>query len=128
MSEPPPDPAQFAIGDFVPVAEAMPAMVWLGDQDGRCVYLNKAQREFWGVEMADIPRFSWAMTLLEEDQEQLYNVFSTAMAQRKPFTVTARYRRADGAVRTLQTKAEPRFAPNGEFLGMVGVNTDVTDA
>ena len=36
--------------------------------------------------------------------------------------------RADGAVRPLQTKAEPRFAPNGEFLGMVGVNTDVTGA
>ena len=128
MSEPPPDPAQFAIGDLVPVAEAMPALVWLGDQDGRCVYLNTAQREFWGVEMADIPRFSWTMTLLEEDQEHLFGVFSVAMQERKPFTVTARYRRADGAVRTLQTKAEPRFAPNGEFLGMVGVNTDVTGA
>ena len=49
------------------------------------------------------------------------------MKDRVPFTVTARYRRADGAVRLLETKAEPRFAPNGEFLGMVGVNTDVTE-
>ena len=128
MSDLPPRPSQFTIGDFVPVAEAMPAMVWLGDQDGRCVYLNKAQREFWGVEMTDIPRFSWATTLLEEDQEQLFSVFSAAMAERKAFIVTARYRRADGGIRTLQTKAEPRFAPNGEFLGMVGVNTDITDS
>jgi PAS domain S-box-containing protein len=122
----PPDPADFAIGDFVPVAEAMPAMVWLGDPNGRCVYLNKAQREFWGVQIADIPRFSWTQTLLEEDAAQLFDVFGKAMAERSPFTVTARYRRADGAIRSLQTKAEPRFAPNGEFLGMVGVNTDVT--
>lgn len=128
MSEGASDLSELTIGPFVPVAEAMPAMVWLGDQDGRCVYLNKAQREFWGVELADIPRFSWATTLLEEDQAQLFEVFSVAMAERKPFTVTARYRRADGAIRTLQTKAEPRFAPNGEFLGMVGVNTDITDA
>lgn len=128
MSETTPNPADFAIGDFVPVAEAMPAMVWLGDQNGRCVYLNKAQREFWGLEMADIPRFSWTQTLLEEDAGELFNVFSKAMAERSPFTVTARYRRADGAIRMLQTKAEPRFAPNGEFLGMVGVNTDVTEA
>lgn len=128
MSDTAPEPSDLTIGPFVPVAEAMPAMVWLGDQDGRCVYLNKAQREFWGVELADIPRFTWSSTLLEEDQAQLYQVFTVAMAERKPFTVTARYRRADGAIRTLQTKAEPRFAPNGEFLGMVGVNTDVTDA
>lgn len=127
MSDTAPDPSELAIGAFVPVAEAMPAMVWLGGQDGRCIYLNKAQREFWGVEMADIPRFSWASTLLEEDQEQLFSVFAAAMAAQRPFTATARYRRADGAIRTLRTRAEPRFAPNGEFLGMVGVNTDITD-
>lgn len=127
MSGLPFDFTELAIGPFVPIAEAMPGMVWLGDQDGRCVYLNKAQREFWGVEQADIPRFTWSSTLLEEDQPQLFATFSQAMTARAAFTVKARYRRADGAIRTLETKAEPRFAPNGEFLGMVGVNTDVTD-
>lgn len=126
MNDAPPDPAKLAIADFVPMAEAMPAMVWLGDPEGRCVYLNKAQREFWGLGLADIPRFSWSTTLLEEDAPQLYDVFRVAMAERKAFTVKARYRRADGAIRVLETRAEPRFAPNGEFLGMVGVNTDVT--
>ncbi|HYG25919.1 MAG TPA: PAS domain-containing protein, partial [Caulobacteraceae bacterium] len=95
--------------------------------DGRCVYLNKAQREFWGVALADIPRFTWSSTLLEEDAAGLYQVFSVAMSEQKPFTVKARYRRADGEIRILQTRAEPRFAPNGQFLGMVGVNTDVTE-
>lgn len=118
--------AELTHGAFVPIAEAMPAMLWIGDPDGRCVYLNKAQREFWGVSVADLPRFSWSSTLLEEDAEDLYRVFSEAMAKRTPFSVTARYRRADGAIRVLQTRAEPRFAPNGEFLGMVGVNLDVT--
>jgi PAS domain S-box-containing protein len=120
--------AEMTLGPFVPIAEALPAMLWLGDPDGRCVYLNKALREFWGVEAAELPRFSWSSTLLEEDAPGLYAVFTEAMAQKKPFTVTARYRRADGAIRMLETRAEPRFAPNGEFLGMVGVNTDVTPA
>jgi len=119
--------AEFAHGPFVPIAEAMPAMIWLGDSSGQCVYLNKTLREFWGVDVADIPRFSWATTLLAEDRDTLFGVVEAAMRDRVPFTVTARYRRADGAVRLLETKAEPRFAPNGEFLGMVGVNTDVTE-
>ncbi len=120
------DLSELAVGPFVPIAESLPAMIWLGDQDGRCVYLNRAQREFWGLEPADLPRFTWASTLLEEDQAALFAEFNDAMAARRAFTVTARYRRADGAVRMLETRAEPRFAPNGEFLGMVGVNTDVT--
>lgn len=119
--------SEFAHGAFVPIAEAMPAMIWLGDSSGQCVYLNKALRAFWGIEMADIPRFSWASTLVPEDQDALFAAVGAAMKDRVPFTVTARYRRADGAVRLLETRAEPRFAPNGEFMGMVGVNTDVTD-
>jgi PAS domain S-box-containing protein len=118
---------EMTVGPFVPIAEAAPAMLWLGDPDGRCVYLNKALREFWGVDVADLPRFSWASTLLEEDQAKVFDSISESMAARRAFCVRARYRRADGAVRTLETRAEPRFAPNGEFLGMVGVNVDVTD-
>ena len=131
---PPADPADDLLqalsdpgaGAFVPMAEAQEAMVWLGDAEGRCVFLNAAQRAFWGVDMADIPRFTWSSTLLEADQAALFAVFTGAMEARRPFTVKARYRRADGAVRVLETRAVPRFAPNGEFLGMVGVNTDVT--
>jgi PAS domain S-box-containing protein len=118
--------AELTHGDFVPIAEAMPAMVWLGDTRGQCVYLNKALREFWGVDVSDLPRFTWSSTLLPEDQDALFSVVAVAMQARAPFTVRARYRRADGAIRVLETKAEPRFARNGEFLGMVGINTDVT--
>lgn len=120
--------AELTTGAFVPIAEAMPAMLWIGDPDGRCIYLNKALREFWGVPAADVPRFTWSSTLLEEDAPQLFAEFTEGMAARRPFSVSARYRRADGAVRRLLTRAEPRFAPNGEFLGMVGVNIDVTDS
>jgi len=115
-------------GDFVPIVEPMQEMVWVGDTKGQCVYLNKALRDFWGVEIADLPRFSWSSTLLGEDADALFSVLNDAMTNRVPFTVRARYRRADGAIRTLQTRAEPRFAPNGEFMGMVGVNTDVTNS
>lgn len=74
-----------------------------------------------------MPHFSWASRLLPEDQATLFAVFIEAMADRRAFSVKARFRRADGAVRQLMTKAEPRFAPNGAFLGMVGVNIDVSD-
>ncbi|HRD47585.1 MAG TPA: HWE histidine kinase domain-containing protein [Caulobacter sp.] len=109
---------------FASVAEDAPAMLWRGDAEGRCVYLNRALRDFWGVE--DVAAFSWASTLLPEDGEAVFGPFSQAMATRTGFRCEGRYRRADGAVRVLETVATPRFE-NGVFVGMVGVNTDVTD-
>jgi PAS domain S-box-containing protein len=109
------------------IAESAPVNLWMGDAEGACLYLNRAQREFWGVP-EDLSDFSWAAQLHPDDAPELFRVFGEAMAAQRPFDVEARYRRHDGAWRTLHTQAKPRFGPDGEFLGMIGVNVDVTDA
>ena len=109
------------------VAESAPVMLWMGDAQGKCLYLNRAQREFWGVTDESFPTFDWNTTVLPEDLPVLAAPFMQGMSEQKGFTVEARYFRADGQVRTLHTNAEPRFGPDGEFLGMIGVNADVTD-
>ena len=43
------------------------------------------------------------------------------------FTVEARYRRCDGEYRLVRTDAQPRFGASGDFLGMIGVNVDITE-
>lgn len=111
--------------DVWALIEETPAMLWRGDEEGRCVFLNKAQRDFWGVEDADA--FDWSSTLLPEDQALVLQPFQEGMALRRAFTCEARYRRADGAIRVLRTRARPHFGNDGAFLGMVGVNEDVTD-
>ena len=109
------------------VAENSPAMLWMGDENGKCVFLNQALREFWGVDPQDLSSFDWGSTTHPDDIEKLAAPFARAMAQRVPFAVEARYLRADGEYRTLRTQARPRFDHAGGFLGMTGVNTDVTD-
>lgn len=112
---------------YMAVTEGVPAMLWMGDETGKCVFLNRAQREFWGVAVEDVATFDWSTTVHPEDAAQLYEPFSKAMETHTPFAVEARYRRADGAWRVLQTHANPRFDETGRFLGMTGVNTDITD-
>lgn len=111
---------------FSSVAEDAPALLWRGDAEGNCVYLNRAQRDFWGVG-EDLAGFTWASTLLPEDADQVYGPFGEGMATRTGFRCEGRYYRADGAVRILETLAQPRFDADGVFTGMVGVNTDVTE-
>lgn len=106
------------------ILETTPAMIWLGDAEGACAFLNRALRSFWGVE--DLAGFRWSDTLHPDDAGPLSAVFAKAMEAQQPFQVEARYRRADGVWRVLRTEARPRFAGD-TFLGMVGVNIDVTE-
>jgi PAS domain S-box-containing protein len=109
------------------VAENAPVMLWMGDQTGRCIYLNKAQREFWGIAVGETESFDWFSTIKPRDRERM-KPFEDAMHSHSPFSLEARMRRADGAYRTVLTNAQPRFGPRKEFVGMIGVNVDVTEA
>ncbi len=115
------------LATYEAIIEGVPAMLWLGDPEGRCVFLNRAQRAFWGVDLADVATFDWTGTIHPDDVAALSEPYRVAMEARIGFEVEARYRRADGAWRVLRTRAEPRFDEAGTFLGMTGVNTDVTE-
>jgi PAS domain S-box-containing protein len=109
------------------MAETSPAMLWMGDEHGKCMFLNAALRRFWGVNPTNLAEFDWSSTLHPDDVEKLAEPFGRAMADHTPFEVEARYRRADGEWRTMRTLANPRFSEDGCFLGMTGVNIDITD-
>ena len=120
------DPA--ALDVFRQVTESAPVMLWMGDELGHCLFLNRAQREFWGVRLEDLASFDWGITIHPDDAAAVSGPFGEGMSAHQAFTCEARYRRAaDGAWRWLRTEAKPRFDDDGRFLGMIGVNTDVSD-
>ncbi len=108
-------------------ADNAPVMLWMGDENGRCLYLNAAKREFWGVAPEDVAGFDWNETVHPDDLPTLVETVGDAMRRQVPFSVEARYRRKLGCYRLLHTEAQPRFGAGGEFMGMIGVNVDVTE-
>ncbi|MDB5526732.1 MAG: hypothetical protein JWM58_4495 [Rhizobium sp.] len=109
------------------IADSAPVMLWMGDVTGKCAYLNAAKRRFWGVEEDRVVGFDWNETTHPDDVERLATIVAGAMKRHESFSVEGRYRNADGVYRLIQTNAQPRFDANGDFLGMIGVNVDVTD-
>ena len=109
------------------VAESAPVMLWMGDAQGKCLYLNHAQRAFWGVAEEDVSTFNWNTTVHPDDIKVLSQSFIKAMREQTGFSVEARYRRADGDWRIVHTNSHPRFDVDGTFLGMIGVNVDATE-
>jgi PAS domain S-box-containing protein len=107
------------------MSELAPVMIWTSDAQGRCLHLNRLLREFWGTG-DDLSKFDWQTTMHPDDAPHIGAVMMKAVSEQAETTVEGRYRRYDGAWRTLLTEARPRFAADGTFLGMIGVNVDVT--
>jgi PAS domain S-box-containing protein len=62
-----------------------------------------------------------------DDAERIASEIWGAMVARTSVEIVGRYKNTAGEFRVLQTNARPRFSATGEFLGMIGVNIDVTE-
>ena len=58
---------------------------------------------------------------------QYMEKFLRSVREHRPFRAEARVRRADGEWRWADSYGEPRWSPNGEFLGHVGLSPDITE-
>ena len=109
------------------MAEHAPVMIWMCDAAGKCLHLNLMLRRFWNVAEEDLGTFDWRQSMHPGDTEHIMRSMGRALERRENVTVTGRYRNAAGEYRTLETLARPRFAADGTFVGLTGVNTDITD-
>lgn len=112
---------------FREMTELAPVMMWISDETGRCVHLNRMLREFWGVPVEQLKDFDWRTTMHPEDIEEIGARMFAAITDQTPVQIKGRFRNTAGEFRTLETDARPRFSDGGKFLGFVGVNIDVTD-
>lgn len=109
------------------VAETAPVMLWMTDRLGNCIYLNEAQRLFLGLRPEEVDHFDWVPIIHPDDREKLFAEADRSLEAQVGFSTSARFCRHDGRYRTLRTDARPRFDGFGAFIGMIGVNVDVTD-
>ncbi|WP_439476027.1 PAS domain S-box protein [Brevundimonas sp.] len=109
------------------ISERAPVMLWMSDEAGRCVHLNAAQRAFWDAPES-LDGFDFSTLIHPDDVEQVMAATADAAACHAAFATEARFRRHDGEWRVLHTDAQPRIEPDGRYGGLIGVNTDVTEA
>jgi PAS domain S-box-containing protein len=109
------------------ISEHAPVMIWLSGVQGECLHLNQMLRTFWNVDESTIDRFDWQDMMHPEDAPEIGRQMMEALASQSSVTIKGRYRDWKRRWRVLQTDARPRFSAKGEFLGMIGVNIDITE-
>jgi len=110
------------------MSEHAPVMIWMSDAQGGCLHLNRMLREFWGVAEDKLASFNWQDTMHPEDAAAITGEIVGALQRRMSVTIVGRYRSVlDDDFHVLETHARPRFSASGEFLGMIGVNIDISE-
>ncbi len=113
---------------FRALADSAPVLLWVSKTDGKREFVNRAYVDYLGVSYDEAINFDWRQRLHEEDLPRILKEQIAGEASRAAFTLEARYRRADGEWRWIRSISQPRYGPNQEFIGFIGIGFDVTDA
>jgi PAS domain S-box-containing protein len=112
---------------FRNIADSCPTLMWVTSAEGGSQFINRAYREFCGTTHEQVERGKWQHLLHPDDAPEYVGAFQRAVREHSPFRAEVRVRRADGEWRLLGTYAEARLSPGGEYLGHVGLSSDITD-
>ena len=111
---------------FRRIADSAPVPMWVTRLDRSRGFVNIAYAEFLGVSYDEALHYDWRTRIHPDDMERLMAESVAGEATLKPFVLEARYLRADGEWRWLRSESQPRWGPNGEHEGFIGVAHDVT--
>ena len=112
---------------FRRIANQAPALMWVTRLDRTRDFVNDAYMEYLGTEDREVARtYDWRAGIHPEDVDRIVAESIAGEASLKPFTLEGRFRRGDGIYRWLRSTSSPRFGPDGEHVGFIGVATDIT--
>ena len=111
---------------FRRIANSAPAMMWVTRLDRSRDFVNDAYMAFTGLSREEAQKLDWRTRIHADDVERIVAESIAGEASGRMFTLEGRYLRHDGEYRWLQSVSQPRFGPDGELVGFIGVGTDIT--
>jgi PAS domain S-box-containing protein len=112
---------------FRNMADSCPSMMWVTGPTGEVNFLNREYREFSGLTSEAGLGHKWRSLLHPDDAPEYLAKFDSAIMEHTSYRAEGRVRRADGEWRIVGSYGEPRFSPQGEYLGHIGLRADITE-
>ena len=112
---------------FRRIANQAPALMWVTRLDRTRDFVNDAYMEYLGTDDREHARtYDWRSGIHPDDVDRIGAESIAGEASLKTFALEGRFRRGDGEYRWLKSVSSPRFGPDGELVGFIGVATDIT--
>jgi PAS domain S-box-containing protein len=109
------------------MADAAPVLLWMSGPDALCTFFNQTWLDFTGRTLEEEWGVGWAEGVHFEDFQACIDTYMAAFAERRPFEMEYRLRRADGQYRWILDRGTPRWEQDGRFAGYIGSCADITD-
>jgi PAS domain S-box-containing protein len=112
---------------FRSIADSLPALIWMSDQNGQCIFLNKQWSAYTGRPAAEELGRGFFDSIHPEDRPRSLEVEHGMLAYRGHMTDEYRLRGKNGKYRWFLDTLVPRFSADGTYLGHIGVLIDIED-
>ncbi|RIK37933.1 MAG: hypothetical protein DCC55_22700 [Chloroflexi bacterium] len=109
------------------MADAMPQLVWIANDDGVISYCNQRANEYAGLIQTPTGNWQWQPVLHEADREPTLQAWRNAVANQQPYAKEHRLRTADGTYRWHLSRAYPVFDKKKRVRTWFGTATDIHD-
>ncbi|MCY1021271.1 PAS domain S-box protein [Pyxidicoccus sp. MSG2] len=110
---------------FRNMADNAPVMLWMTDETGACIWLNRQWYDFTGQTEEQARGLGWLEAVHPEDRVRAGDIFLASNAGRTAFRLEYRIRSRHGEYRWAIDSASPRLDSSGEFLGYIGSVIDI---
>ncbi|HEX8481520.1 MAG TPA: PAS domain-containing protein [Allosphingosinicella sp.] len=108
------------------IADLAPVPMWVTKLDRRRSFVNRAYVEFLGITYEQAVDFDWRTVIHPEDSSRVVAESIAGEASLETFELVARYR-SRGEYRWIRSVSQPRWGPQGEHCGFIGVAHDITE-
>ncbi|AGA91319.1 PAS domain S-box [Thioflavicoccus mobilis 8321] len=114
---------------FRAMAEGLPVIVWIAKPDGTREFFNRHYADFLGLAPEEVTgrEHEWRPFIHPDDVGPYLKLFRTSLRQQEPFEAEFRGLRQDCEWRWVKSNGRPWWAPNGEYMGLVGATLDITE-
>ena len=112
---------------FRNMANTAPVLIWISGPDQLCQFFNQSGLDYTGRTLQQELGTGWSENLHKDDRKHFLEVRDSSFRTHQPYEMECRLRRRDGEYRWFLLKAQPRYAPNGDFMGFIGSGIDIHD-
>jgi PAS domain S-box-containing protein len=111
---------------FKNVTNNSPTGLWLTDENGEVIYINKMLMDWNSLPGAGSYGNGWIDAIVEEDKQRSMDVFFNAVSKRVPYDIMFRMKKGDDNVIWCRAGGEPYYEGDN-YAGYAGFCVDVNE-
>ena len=111
---------------FRNVTDTSPVGLWLSDENGEIIYVNRIFSEWTGLSQQEFMQSGWANSIVEEDRERLLVELKKAVSERVHYDTIFRQQNIDKVV-WCRVAGDPYYNEDGSFAGYSGYVLDINE-